>query len=544
MTNKPKTIADALAEVQLKVNEDKRMRAAQMAETYLDEAGGKAGALTAFLSSITKKKPAPGTPGVGPQPQYKTPNPVPGTGPQPGYNSPVGSGQPASGARPGPSTMSPQGASNAPQPQYKTPNPVPGTGPQPGTSTPAASAKTATPAPAAKTATPAPAAKPNNTGANAALAAGAAGAGALALSGAGDKNPKPPADGTISGSEYGTNPRKTAEAPTPAAPDKPAAAPLPPRRPAGLGTAPAAPAPRARADAPTRAAPAAPAKQNSPGTDNKYGFARSGSDEDTAANFFAADKRMQADKGGETEDGGKTKGKKKISESMIEAFLALQNTKAGNVFEAAKKLKGNQDKLDKNHNGKLDKQDFKMLRGEKMEEAAKPDFLDLDKDGNKKESMKKAAKDKGMKEESIFSEAEIEHIASILEVSAPRRPDTSTGRADKVRDGVPSENLTDEVMSEEEAAKRGRGRPAGSKSGSKHGEEGAAETMRVAAQVRTARPYFSGGKEVHDLKHPTTGKTYQVGTKAVNDFNQSYAAAERPHEKDSVENAFVKKHMS
>jgi hypothetical protein len=51
-------------------------------------------------------------------------------------------------------------------------------------------------------------------------------------------------------------------------------------------------------------------------------------------------------------------------------------------------LKGNQHKLDKNHNGKLDAQDFKMLR----KEDAKPDFLDLDKDGNKKEPMKQAAK--------------------------------------------------------------------------------------------------------------------------------------------------------
>jgi hypothetical protein len=50
-------------------------------------------------------------------------------------------------------------------------------------------------------------------------------------------------------------------------------------------------------------------------------------------------------------------------------------------------LKGGQVKLDKNHNGKLDSDDFKKLRGE----GAKPDFLDLDKDGNKKEPMKKAA---------------------------------------------------------------------------------------------------------------------------------------------------------
>ena len=43
------------------------------------------------------------------------------------------------------------------------------------------------------------------------------------------------------------------------------------------------------------------------------------------------------------------------------------------------------------------------MRVEEMDEGAKPDFLDLDKDGNKKESMKKAAKD--MKEDSGHDEA-------------------------------------------------------------------------------------------------------------------------------------------
>ncbi len=37
----------------------------------------------------------------------------------------------------------------------------------------------------------------------------------------------------------------------------------------------------------------------------------------------------------------------------------------------------------------------KAKKDKKMDEAAKPDFLDLDKDGNKKEPMKKAAADKG-----------------------------------------------------------------------------------------------------------------------------------------------------
>jgi hypothetical protein len=37
----------------------------------------------------------------------------------------------------------------------------------------------------------------------------------------------------------------------------------------------------------------------------------------------------------------------------------------------------------------------KMAKKEKMAEGSKPDFLDLDKDGDKKEPMKKAAGDKG-----------------------------------------------------------------------------------------------------------------------------------------------------
>ena len=39
--------------------------------------------------------------------------------------------------------------------------------------------------------------------------------------------------------------------------------------------------------------------------------------------------------------------------------------------------------------------DKKKAKKEKMEEGSKPDFLDLDKDGNKKEPMKSAAKSKG-----------------------------------------------------------------------------------------------------------------------------------------------------
>jgi hypothetical protein len=73
--------------------------------------------------------------------------------------------------------------------------------------------------------------------------------------------------------------------------------------------------------------------------------------------------------------------------------------------ELEEKLFGKQHKLDKNKNNKLDREDFAMLRSKKYEtkEGAKPDFLDLDDDGDKKEPMKSAAKQaKGKKVEETY----------------------------------------------------------------------------------------------------------------------------------------------
>ena len=78
--------------------------------------------------------------------------------------------------------------------------------------------------------------------------------------------------------------------------------------------------------------------------------------------------------------------------SIDKKAFGLSDSLVDAVNEA---LKGGQVKLDKNHNGKLDSQDFKMLR----KEDAKPDYLDFDKDGNKKEPMKKALQDKETKSE-------------------------------------------------------------------------------------------------------------------------------------------------
>ena len=74
--------------------------------------------------------------------------------------------------------------------------------------------------------------------------------------------------------------------------------------------------------------------------------------------------------------------------SIDKNAFGLSDSLVETVKEA---LKGNQHKLDvAEPKGKLTSADFKKLRGE----DAKPDYLDFDKDGNKKEPMKQALKQK------------------------------------------------------------------------------------------------------------------------------------------------------
>jgi hypothetical protein len=98
----------------------------------------------------------------------------------------------------------------------------------------------------------------------------------------------------------------------------------------------------------------------------------------------------------------------------------------GDKNEMKEKLYGKQRNIDKNKNGKIDGEDFKMLRKQQDEEKlyevefeknefsedSKPDFLDLDDDGNKKESMKSAAKDAKrskhkVKESILYTESDL-----------------------------------------------------------------------------------------------------------------------------------------
>ena len=77
--------------------------------------------------------------------------------------------------------------------------------------------------------------------------------------------------------------------------------------------------------------------------------------------------------------------------AFVESFKMFTEKKASPAQLAARKAFADKMKGKKDKNSKEDEEeDEKSTKGDKK---AKPDFLDLDKDGNKKESMKKAAKD-------------------------------------------------------------------------------------------------------------------------------------------------------
>lgn len=91
-----------------------------------------------------------------------------------------------------------------------------------------------------------------------------------------------------------------------------------------------------------------------------------------------------------------------IFESLMNEFETVDEGKVNPGLQAY---------LDKKKGKKDDKDD----KDDKVEEKAKPDFADIDKDGNKKETMKKAAKDKKEKaNESIEEGMEADEVKAMF----------------------------------------------------------------------------------------------------------------------------------
>ena len=160
-----------------------------------------------------------------------------------------------------------------------------------------------------------------------------------------------------------------------------------------------------------------------------------------------------------------------------------------------------------------------------------------------------------MDEEVDFSEVELAHFASVFEAMPVDQGKTTTQtrtqqtRGDRVGDTVPARDLTDEYMYETKAltpeqkaarAEAGikRGRPAGSKSGSIHGEEGAPEPKNLVAQ--NPRTYNKGGKNVVDLEHPSQkGVMRTVPAKEYDSFRIGYLNTEKPADKQRMHDSMV-----
>lgn len=191
----------------------------------------------------------------------------------------------------------------------------------------------------------------------------------------------------------------------------------------------------------------------------------------------------------------------------------------GSSYEMKEKLYGKQNKLDRNKNGKIDSEDFKMLRNRvkkhmteytmgdddiedvkpygdfdtdspnikpskknqvknvgfnyqkklakkfddyELEEGSKPDFLDLDNDNNKKESMKSAARDAKKKNvhEKWEGDVEVKHTGeyedmSIAELNAAiKKLKTKNDKAKETGKKVPHADRT--KMSQLYFAKRAK----------------------------------------------------------------------------------------
>ena len=129
-------------------------------------------------------------------------------------------------------------------------------------------------------------------------------------------------------------------------------------------------------------------------------------------------------------------------------FQELDNMgliKEGEVDEAAKPdfldLDGDGDKKEPMKKAAKDKKKGK----EEVDEAAKPDFLDLDKDGNKKESMKKAANDKEDKKEVKEGTWHIADDMSGLQELIASGPIPAKDAIDTIRDYIGEDDLYDAI---------------------------------------------------------------------------------------------------
>ena len=157
---------------------------------------------------------------------------------------------------------------------------------------------------------------------------------------------------------------------------------------------------------------------------------------------------------------------KSLNESLAKRFgkrIALENFTLEQLADARNKVRTTLSQIETNESFNSVKNDtyqksklfLDVLNAEitergDVDEAAKPDFLDMDKDGDKKEPMKKAIKDKKKKKQGKEGAEEaaelvmaakdmVDRITSWMEDTAEMQTESMLELADSIRDEMGSE---------------------------------------------------------------------------------------------------------
>lgn len=104
----------------------------------------------------------------------------------------------------------------------------------------------------------------------------------------------------------------------------------------------------------------------------------------------------------------------KVEEGFDDMEKYLKDKKGPQPSGGAGKKSGSRYGGSKQAADKDDEEDEGKKKDKKVKESAKPDYLDFDKDGNKKEPMKKALKDKKVKEDLKLSELKKSTLGSYV----------------------------------------------------------------------------------------------------------------------------------
>lgn len=269
------------------------------------------------------------------------------------------------------------------------------------------------------------------------------------------------------------------------------------------------------------------------------------------------------------DDDNKKKEKKEVKENIPDSWSNSQaarkatvkkNLKVNRDAETKEELKGNQHKIDKNKNGKIDAHDFKLLRKEEVEQIDEKEVVFT---GSPKHTAKKAEEHKKMgykvvsmkkhksgifgdssekhtykmakeeveqKEDIILSD---EELARIEEISATFSEDAVQSAQKAAQQKMKAAQITAKATVQADKIKDQARKQAQNNSYEPEGDM--VDEGNLAAQIRDAKPSITGHIEVS-----VGDKKVKIPHKKAQGFLGSYHAKRTPAEKDEHEKAFRK----